>query len=221
MKRIVCLILSLSLLLSLCACGSGDTPPEQSSPAPESSAPVEQESPAPASSAPVETDEPANEGIDVDSGLFNVTLTIPASFLAEGTTQEQLTEEARENGYKSITLNEDGSATYVMSKAKHQEMVDEIKQSIDESLDEMVSSESYPNIVSVTTNSDYSQYIVTLNTDEVSMETAFLPMAFYLFSGMYHAFNGTQVENVNIQFVNEAGELLEESNSNDMQDTAS
>lgn len=96
--------------------------------------------------------------------------------------------------------------------------MEELRQGIDDGLKEMENSEEYPNIVSVTANSDYTQFIVTLDSDEVGMETAFLPLVFYISGGMYHAFNGTQPENINIQFVNEAtGEVLQESNSKDMQ----
>ena len=52
--------------------------------------------------------------VDVDKGLFNVTLTIPKDFVGE-TTQEKLDESVKEKGYKSATLNSDGSVTYVMT----------------------------------------------------------------------------------------------------------
>lgn len=218
MKRLLALILAAALTLSLAACGSGGTNEDpnndstpQASSKPENTPPQDSESPS-------DSSQNEDEQIDVDSGLFNVTITVPASFMDEGVTQEQLTEQAKEAGYKSITLNEDGSATYVMSKAKHQEMIDGIRQSIDESLKEMENSEAYPNLVSATANSDYTQYIVTLNAEEVSAEYALLPLGLYIFSGMYHAFNGTQPENINIQFVSEAtGEVLEEFNSSEME----
>lgn len=218
MKRLLAFILVAALTLSLAACGSGGTnenPIDDSTPQtssePENTQPQDSESPS-------DSSQNTDGQIDVDSGLFNVTITVPATFMDEGVTQEQLTEQAKEAGYKFISLNEDGSATYVMSKAKHQEMMDGIRQSIDESLKQMENSETYPNLASASANSDYTQYIVALNAEEVSAEYAFLPLGFYLFSGMYHAFNGTQPENINIQFVSAAtGEVLEEYNSSEME----
>ena len=82
--------------------------------------------------------------VEVDSGLFNVTITVPATFVEEGATQESLDATAKEEGYKSITLNEDGSATYVMTKAKHKEMMDELRQQVNDSLEEMILMSSPP-----------------------------------------------------------------------------
>lgn len=217
MKRTLCLILSLSMLLSLCACGNGNAGADSSSSKDSSSSETGNSTDLSKGSSS-ETDGSTGAGIEVDSGLFNVTITIPADFLGEDVTQEQLDEQAKEAGYKSIVLNEDGSATYVMTKAQHREMMDGIRQSIDESLKEMENSETYPDLVSATANSDYTQFVITLDAEEVSAEYAFLPMGFYIFSGMYHAFNGTQPENINIQFVSaKTGEVLEESNSSEME----
>ena len=60
--------------------------------------------------------------IDVDKGVFDVVLTIPAELVGE-TTQEELDEKASEYGYK-VTLNADGSATYTMTKSQHKEMLE-------------------------------------------------------------------------------------------------
>lgn len=153
----------------------------------------------------------------VEKGLFDVTVTIPADFLDDGITQEQLDAQAKANGYKSITLNEDGSATYVMTKAQHKEMMDGIKQSIDESLSDMAGSADYPDVVSIDANDDYTKYKIVLNKDELGLQESFLVMGLYVFSGMYHIFNGTEVGNVNIQYVNEAtGSVIQEVNSDNI-----
>ncbi len=92
--------------------------------------------------------------IEVNQGLFNVELTIPADYV-EGMTQDELDDTVDEEGYKSITLNEDGSATYVMTKEQHKKMMDEIKSSFNESMREMVGSETYPSFVSIEANNDF------------------------------------------------------------------
>lgn len=104
-----------------------------------------------------------------------------------------------------------------MTKAQHKEMMDGIKQSIDESLSEMIGSEDYPSIVSIEANDDYTEYKIVVNTEEVGLAEGFLVMGFYIFSGMYHVFNGTEPGNINIKYINETtGAVIEEANSNDM-----
>ena len=91
-KKIYAIFLATTLALSLVACGGKDDSKKES--------------------------ETNNDKIEVDENLLTVELTIPADFVGE-TTQEELNQTAKEEGLKSITLNEDGSATYVMTKKKH------------------------------------------------------------------------------------------------------
>lgn len=212
MKKLLCLLLSLSLLL--CACGpkapdpsaSKDDPPQTTNQSDEESKTQDDDLGL------------ASIGdVDVDAGLFNVTITVPADFLDEGVTQENLDEQAKEKGFKSITLNDDGSATYIMTKAQHEEMMDGIRQSIDESLLEMANSEDYPSVVSIDANEDYTEYKITVNAEDVGLQESFLVLSLYVFGGMYHVFNGTEPGNINVQYVNETtGAVIQEANSDDM-----
>ena len=212
MKKLLCLLLSLSLLL--CACGPKAPDPSASKDDPPQTANQSDEE------SKTQDDDLGLASIgdvDVDAGLFNVTITVPADFLDEGVTQENLDEQAKEKGFKSITLNDDGSATYVMTKAQHEEMMDGIRQSIDASLLEMASSEDYPSVVSIDANEDYTEYKITVNAEEVGLQESFLALSLYVFGGMYHVFNGTEPGNINVQYVNETtGAVIQEANSDDM-----
>lgn len=212
MKKLLCLLLSLSLLL--CACGPKAPDPSASKDDPPQTANQSDEE------SKTQDDDLGLASIgdvDVDAGLFNVTITVPADFLDEGVTQENLDEQAKEKGFKSITLNDDGSATYVMTKAQHEEMMDGIRQSIDGSLLEMASSEDYPSVVSIDANEDYTEYKITVNAEEVGLQESFLVLSLYVFGGMYHVFNGTEPGNINVQYVNETtGAVIQEANSDDM-----
>lgn len=215
MKRIICLILSLSMVVSLCACGKKESIPSETG----GSTPTEttNQNESGGESKNEEADLDSIGEVEVDTGLFNVTITVPADFLDEGITQEQLDEQAKDSGIKSISLNDDGSATYVMTKDKHKEMMDGIRQSIDESLLEMAGSEDYPSIVSIEANSDYTKYKIVVNTEEVGLAESFLVMGLYIFSGTYHVFNGTDAGNINVQYVNETtGAVIQEANSDDI-----
>ena len=85
-------------------------------------------------------------GIDVDKGLMNVEITIPAEsaeyygFSFES--QEEADAYAKEQGFKNATLGDDGSVTIVMSKSQHKKTMVELNKTIDEALQAMIGSEN-------------------------------------------------------------------------------
>lgn len=224
MRKVLSLTLALAMVLSLSSCGGqngGTSAPSASSTPSASSAPA-----ASTADGSAGADDASSSGgsgmVEVDSGLFNVTITVPATFMGEDATQESLDATAKEKGYKSITLNEDGSATYVMSKAKHKEMMDELRQQIDDSLEEMISSGTYPDVVSASVNKDITKFTIKVNTEELSMETSLLSLGCILIGGMYHAFNGVEPDDIIIQYVNaDTGEVIEESSLNALEESNS
>ncbi len=212
-KKLITLLLVSALTVS--GCGDSDTPA--------ANAPAETEAPA-AETPENESSEADSENIseldslgdvEVEQQLFDVTITIPADYV-ESTTQEELDEAVKEHGYKA-TLNEDGSATYVMTKSQHKEMMDELTSSMQESLDSMAGSEEYPNITSVTANSDFTEFTVTTTNSKPDLTESFSVMAFYMYGGMYNIFNGTEVDNIHVDFVNaDSGEVISSSDSSSL-----
>lgn len=155
--------------------------------------------------------------VNVDSGLFNVEVTLPSDFV-DGVTQEELDSTVSERGFKSATLNTDGSVTYVMTKAKHQELLTEIRQQIDDSLAEIGTSSDYPSISSVTANEDYTHFTVNLPDGNMSLTDSFVTLQLYMSGGMYGIFSGNRADNIQVDFVNEAtGEIIETANSKNLQ----
>ena len=154
--------------------------------------------------------------VDVDKGLFDVTITIPKDFAGD-TTQEELDETVKEKGYKSATLNSDGSITYVMTKSQHKKMMEDVTEKLNETLYEMVGSENYPNITDVTANSDFTSFKVTTKNEEPDMSESFAVLGFYMFGGMYAAFNGESVGNIHVEYINaDTGEVISSSDSDDI-----
>ena len=155
-KRVFAVIMAMTMVTSVfTGCGKEAGEPQSVAPVVEDQ--VEQSTEPEGSTEAATEAETSDDGVkqleaigdvDVDKGLFNVTLTIPKDFVGE-TTQEKLDESVKEKGYKSATLNSDGSVTYVMTKAQHEEMLVGIRESIDKSLSEMVGSSDYPNITNV------------------------------------------------------------------------
>ena len=197
MKKTIFFALSIIICLSLAGCGGSSNDTQQN----------------------IEEDSKSEEtqSIEVDEGLLNVEITVPPDFLEEGTTQETLDETAKEEGLKSITLNDDGSATYIMSKSKHDEMMAGIRESIDESMAEMINPETYPTFVEVTSNDDYTHFTVKLSTNEVGISESVSVLGFYVLGGLYNAFNGTPVDDVTVSFVNaDTGDIIQEAHSSEM-----
>ena len=154
--------------------------------------------------------------VDVDKGIFNVTLTIPKDFIGE-VTQDEIDEAVKDKGYKSATLNSDGSVTYVMTKAQHKDLMKEITESINTNLLDMVGTEDYPNITDVKANDDFSIFTITTKNEEPDMAESFSVIGLYMYGAMYKVFNGENVGNIHVDFVNaESQEIISSLNSDDM-----
>lgn len=156
--------------------------------------------------------------IGVDDGLFNVKLNIPADYIGD-TTQEELDKIASEGEFKSITLNEDGSATYIMTKKQREKMLGEIRDDIIEGCNDMVTSGDYPSFTSIDVNDNVTEFTVRTKSTELDLEESFSVMAFYMYGGMYSIFSGEEIDNVSVTFVNdETGDVIEVANSSDIEE---
>ena len=155
--------------------------------------------------------------VEVDKGIFDVTLTIPAEH-AEGVTQENLDKKKEEKGYKEATLNPDGSVTYVMTKAQHKEMMDTMTDFIEESLSDTLASGNYPNYTEINHNSDFTVFtVMTTSTEKPNLAESLSVLALYTYGALFNIYNGTPADNVHVDFVNvDTGEVLASSNANEM-----
>lgn len=154
--------------------------------------------------------------ISVEKNLFSVEFTVPRDFVGEDVTQESLNEKIGE-GIKSVTLNADGSVTYVMTKEAHKEMMDEMTENLDMSLNEMVGSEDYPTYTKIEHNSDFTQITVYIDAEELGLMDSISVLGMYMYGGMYNAFNGTSIDNINVKFIsNNTGEIVADCNSSEM-----
>lgn len=209
-NRTIALTLALLLVLSLAGCGSSE---------PQTSATTQA---ATYSTTSTETttgfeDLEAIGELEVDQNLFTVEITVPADFLGEGITQESLDADVAASNYISAKLNDDGSVTYVMTKAVHDEMMVGVRDNIQQALDEMVGSEEFPSFTKVEANDDFTQFTVETTSTELGLVESFSVLGFYMFGGMYHAFNGTQVDDIAVTFINaDTGDTVGEAHSSDM-----
>lgn len=153
----------------------------------------------------------SEDGLNVEKNLFSVTLTYPASMVDEGTTQDSLNDEIKGiDGIKSATLNEDGSVTYIMTKAYHKQIVDDMAQTIDESMAEMVGSEDYPNFTNVEANEDYTVFTVTTKSKALSLDESLSLLQFYTEGAFYSVVSGNDADSIHVDFVNaDTGEVID------------
>ena len=118
---------------------------------------------------------------------------------------------------KRWTLNEDGSATYIMTKAQHEAFLAGARESLDSTLAKMIASEEYPNFTDIKANEDYTEFTITTKSSELDFAESFSVLAFYMYGGMYAVFSGNEVDNISVTFVNaDTGEVISSSNSSDI-----
>ena len=227
MKKQLSLTLAAVMLAGLTACGTSTS----STPAASS------ETSAPATSTAESTSEESSEdsdleaavdeveqalsdigSIDVDKGLFNVTITFPADF-ATDITQEEIDQQVADGKVHSGQINEDGSVTYVMSKDQHKAIVDAISESIQSSLDDMIGTENYPNFTAIDHNEDYTNFTVKTTTKpgETAISDSLSVLIFATCGQTYGIVSGDIPENIHVDFVNtDSGDLVTSWDSRDM-----
>lgn len=148
-------------------------------------------------------------GISVDEGLFDVEVTIPPIFF-DGEDPEQIA--ANVDNAEEATVNDDGSITYKMSKAQHEEMMAEVGTSVEEATATITESGDYPSIQSIETSDNYDQFIVQVDREayENSFD-GFATMTLGVVGSMYQLINGEDPDSyeVNIDMEDaETGEVF-------------
>lgn len=153
--------------------------------------------------------------IEVEKNLFDVSIVFPEDYVGDKT-QADLDQLCKDFGYKSITLNEDGTATYVMSKKQHEELLEETRASINASLAELVGSEEYPNFTDIEANDNFTEFTITTKSAELDLNESFSVLMYYMYGGMYSVISGEEVDNISVTFINaDTGKIISESNSSD------
>lgn len=140
-----------------------------------------------------------NEDLEVDKGLLNVTITLPASMF-EGEDIDKEVEEIKEEGIKDVKVNDDGSMTVKMTKTKHKELVKEVKDTVLEYFEELKASEDTPSINDVKYDDNFKE--VTLEVDKKKFEESFDSMAVFgvaMTTAMYHIYEGVPAEEVSFK----------------------
>ena len=173
MKKLFAILLSVTLLFQLSACSGGADP----TPTPDTG---------------------VDTGIQVDEGLFNVEVTLPAA-LMEDTSEEEIRSTADESGFSSCTIHEDGSVTYTMSKAKHQEVLDGIQESIDETVEDLINGENaVASFQKIEYSDNLSQVDIYVDQEQFSALDTFSALTFYVLGMYYQSFSGADPGTIDV-----------------------
>lgn len=81
----------------------------------------------------------------------------------------------------------------------------------------MIGSDDYPNITDIKANSDFTNFTVTTTSTYLDLAESMSIIVFYMYGGMYAIFNGSDVDNIHVDFVNtDSGEIINSADSSDM-----
>ena len=202
MKKILLILLVLSMFITFAGCSSNDSSDV------ETSGPLESET---VEDSLQEDELSAIGDVEVKNGILTVSITLPAS-LVKDVTQEDLDNDTS-GTYQSAELNDDGSVTMKLTKTQYKEMLASISQELDACIKEIRESDDY-NIDKVEHNDDFSKFDVTLSTDEVGLYDSIASLAFYMYGGMYQIFKGSKSANVVVNYYDTNGALIESSDLN-------
>lgn len=185
MKKMLCLLLATSILLSGCG-SSGETVVEK-----EISSTQEQSQSV-----------PSQDTLSKEK-IFSVDVTIPAIFYQdeqEEMTQDKVEQLVKESNFNSGVLNEDGSVTFNMSKSQHAQFLQSIKDSTLETIDGLLNGEnSIESFNKISFNDDMNKFSIYVDATKYSAFDSLNALVFYLVGEYYQLFNGISLDDVDVQ----------------------
>ncbi|MFR1053122.1 MAG: hypothetical protein ACLSFB_01000 [[Clostridium] scindens] len=141
-----------------------------------------------------------------------------------GDSEATLDEEAKAAGVTEVTKNEDGSVTLKMTEEAHQNLLNEIKTGIDESIQEILQDkENYPSFDSITYNDEVTEFDVNVDASVYGGLESFVVIALYVEGNMYQSLNAVPEDQLKtiVNFKNkDTGEVIESGDSTAMDDSA-
>lgn len=145
-----------------------------------------------------------------------IEINIPVKMIGD-LTQEDLNEICREKAYKSITINGDGTVTYLLTRQQHEKMMKDMKEELDAYLVGIVGTEDYPNCTKVTFNDNYTDFEIVTKSNELELAESLSIKSYYRTGEDYNYYNKTPIDNVHVKFINaDTGKVVSDTNSKDM-----
>lgn len=192
MKNLIAAVLAMCLLFSLTACTEKDADTGSGS-----------------STGSAVSDAGSIGDVGTADNGKDIEITIPASLI--GDTGVELSEDEKEQGFKSVKKNEDGSATYTIDKASYADFISTYNSETKKTIEELSSSGLYTYIKSVSVNDDISK--VDIKVDRAGFESGMgsIPLLTVGVSGLFDgAFDVNAAGKATINVIDEVtGEIFD------------
>lgn len=149
--------------------------------------------------------------VEVDEGLFKVDVKIRRSLLdidADRTDQD-IIDAAEAKGMKATV--DDETVTYTMTRAQQRELLDEMRVTVRQSLDDMVADPDN-SFTGIEVNNDLTSFSAEVNASSYSPLEALYVIAFYVQGALYQQFAGVDAADIDVTFElvdDQSGEVLE------------
>ncbi len=232
MRKYLSIICAITMICSLAGCGSTSSDSSSSSSATTTEAITEATTEKATESATHEqktnepaaaetTTEPTTEtkkivvdadpkDIEVNKTPALVTIVVPADIIND---QQETVKKAKENPvFDTVEPNADGSITYTMTRKNHEEFMQQISDSFDETMQKLV--DQCSTITSIDNNSDYTSFDVNVTNYEQyqnSLDSAALA-AITITSSYYAHFNGKNIsqDDIKVRIIEPDGTIVQQ-----------
>lgn len=143
----------------------------------------------------------------------NVTITVPADLFGEGENllTDILTDEQKQNGLKKAEKLSNGSIKYTFKRSAYRSFIADLRKTIAESVDELLSDDTYQSVKKIKYNDNFSKFTVSVDRDEYenSFDTL-ITLVLVLESRIYQIFDVDAPQKVVIDIADNAtGEIFE------------
>lgn len=160
------------------------------------------------------TNTPAPEKTDKET----IEITFPASFFEDGAQRDF--DSVDTSVIYNVTVNSDGSETYIMDKIFHDKLITDYKKGTDEVIqDTLNSEEAYLSFIDITYNNDMSEFKIMCDREKYNEFDTFITLAFYMQGEFYRILNGeydSPVDTV-VYFIDaDTGEIIYTADSSEL-----
>ena len=150
------------------------------------------------------------EEVSVDKNLLSVEINLPPDFVGDVSDFNRETYLDENPGFTDAEVLENGSLKLTMSRAKHNEMMKEMKEGIAQSFQNLLTDENSSYIKDIRASKDYKK--VDVIVDRKAYENSFdlSSLSIMLSVGFYQVFEGNEFE-LELRYIDEAtNEVIEE-----------
>ena len=183
-RKLTTLLLATAVAMSISACGGNAATSAE---------------PNKAGAATESVKEDTNKGpIEVDEKLLTVDITLPKA-IANTMSDEDIQATVDEYGIKSYKRNDDGSLTYTMSKSTHKKLTEDMKASMEETINSLCEGEdAVDSFVKIEYNDDLSKIDVYVDSASYTMWDSLYMLTFYISGSYYQSLAGVSADDMDV-----------------------